>query len=79
MQMSLKHRVKRIENKTSPPKYAQMEDILFLIHFGKEKNISFSDQRRLEEIKDLPLHPELEKAFREIEDSRKAQEESDNI
>jgi len=77
--MGLKNRVKRIENKTSPTKYARMEDILFLIHFGKEKNLSPSDQRRLEEIKGLPLHPELKKAFREIKANRKSREESDKI
>ena len=77
--MSLKNRVNRIENKTSPPQYAQIEDILFVIHIGKESNLSPSDQRRLEEIKDLPLHPELEKAFREIKANRKSGEESDKI
>lgn len=70
---NIKNRLKKIEEKASPPRYARMGEILKVIHLQRQESRTDQEERLLAELKKLPTCPELEKTLREIQANRKAQ------
>lgn len=74
MASNLKKRINRINEQVKPKRYQTIEDIIFRVHGGNKSDLTDEDRRRIEETKDLPLHPALERAFKCLEAKRKQQE-----
>ena len=76
MASNLKNRIDRIDKQVKPKRYATIDDLIFQAHCGDKENLTFEERQRIEETKDLPLHPKLEKAFKRIEDRHRQREDS---
>ena len=63
MSKELKHRMERIEERVSPPKYLTIEDKLRVIHLRRQKTLTPQETRILEELEGLPSSPTVEKAL----------------
>ena len=74
MASNLKNRINRISEKTNPKRFQTIDDIIFLVHGGNKEDLTDEDRRRIEETKDLPLHPDLEKAFNRLQAKREQTE-----
>lgn len=72
--MSMKNRVEKIQSQLVPKKFAEIEDVLRRIHLKEQKGLSEEDQRTLEELEPLPLHPRLVKALSDIERRKQGNE-----
>lgn len=66
MASNLKKRIDRIHDKVKPIRFQTIEDIIFRVHYGDDENAPDEVHRRIEETKDLPLHPDLERAFERL-------------
>ena len=68
--MNLKNRVKKVEEKVNPTKFARMEDILKILHLEEQKNRTADEEKQLVELKKMPVDPEFEEKLKKILENR---------
>lgn len=76
MTSNLKKRIDRLQEQAQPKGYQTIDDIIFLINSGDINELSEADRCRIEETKDLPLHPKIEAFFKRLEAKRMQEENS---
>jgi len=68
---NIKNRLKRIEDKASPPKYAGMQETLKAIHLQRQESRTDQEETLLAELKKLPTCPQFKKTLMEIREAGK--------
>jgi hypothetical protein len=68
MNKELKKRMDRIEEKISPSRYARIEDLIKIIELEEEEGRTPEQECQLQELRSLPIDPQLEKTITELEE-----------
>lgn len=72
-------RVDKIQTQLCPRHFADVEDILRVVHLKRRKDLTDQERRTLEESENLPPHPDLAKTLEDIQRTRNERAQANRI